>query len=92
MSELDKMLAFGAWLSSRKVQLQGELYALSVSARQPEASIRVKAGHLEAVTHVLDAFTILYRGDLNKFREQYLGEQLNDEEEELEDGHSTGTA
>lgn len=83
MSDLDKMMAFGAWLTSRKVQIQSELYALTVSARQSEASIRVKAGHLEAIIHTLEAFSSLYHGDLSKFREEYLGDKP-----EEEDGHS----
>lgn len=88
MSELDKMMAFGHWLSSRKEQVAAELYQLSVNAKHPAASIRVKAGHFEALQHVLEAFTDLYKNDLNKFRTEYLGHPPEDEEESPKDGPS----
>lgn len=81
MSDLDKMMAFGHWLSLRKEQLNSELIQISTNATHSEAKIRVKAGHLESVTHVLEAFSDLYRDDLGKFKVQYLGHQPESEEE-----------
>lgn len=88
MSEHDKMMAFGSWLSTRKASVASELYQLSINASQPVDKIRVKAGHLEALQHVLEAFTDLYKGDLNKFMQEYLG-QAPEEEEESNDDQNT---
>lgn len=81
MSELDKMMAFGHWLSERRAQLNGELIQMSTQAKYPEASVRVKAGHVEAFSMVLIAFKDLYDGELNKFMKEYLGQEPEDEEE-----------
>lgn len=85
MSELDKMMAFGHWLSLKKQQLHSELFSAAVSRNHPESVIRVKAGHVEAFTQVLEAFSELYNGDLNKFMESYLGQEPEKEEESQED-------
>jgi hypothetical protein len=87
MSDLDKMMAFGSWLSARAQQLQLELYSLSVNSKVPVDAIRVKAGHIEATGHVLAAFKDLYNGDINKFMEEYLG-QRPEEDKESEGGPS----
>lgn len=85
MSELDKMMAFGHWLTARQVDHGAQLVALSINAKVPVDALRVKAGHLEATTHILAAFKELYNGDLNKFKQEYLGEQPEEEEKESKD-------
>lgn len=88
MSDLDKMMAFGSWLTAKKLQHGAELYSLSVNVKAPVDSLRIKAGHLEATQHILDAFTELYNGDLNKFMQEYLGQKSEEEDdkESKEDG------
>lgn len=81
MSEQDKLYAFGVWITTRKAQLQAELNALSIDHKSPPARLRIKAGHLEATTHILEAYTELYRGDLAKFRSEYLGGQPEEDKE-----------
>ena len=81
MSDLDKMRAFGHWLSERKAQALSELYQLSTNASQPVDKMRVKGGHIEAFDLVLHAFSELYNGDLNKFLVEYLGYAPETEEE-----------
>jgi hypothetical protein len=82
MSELDKLMAFGSWLQSKKIQHGAELYSLSVNTRCPLDAIRLKAGHLEATQHILDAFASLYNGDINKFMQEYLGQASEEEDKE----------
>lgn len=82
MSDLDKMMAFGSWLSQRRLAFQAELSALGIDRTKPIDAIRIKAGHLEAATIILQAFTELYNGDLGKFMKDYLG--VEEEEEESE--------
>jgi len=81
MSDLDKMMAFGHWLTLKKAQLHTELFQVSTNANHSEAKIRVKAGHVEAYTQCLEVFSELYNGDLNKFEESYLGRKPDEEEE-----------
>lgn len=81
MSDHDKMMAFGIWLTERKAVLQAELCALAIDRTKPVDAIRIKAGHVENLAFVLERFTELYRGDLNKFREAYLGQSPESEEE-----------
>lgn len=81
MSEQDKLMAFGTWLTTRKLTIASELYSLSLNTKIPVAAVRIKAGHLEALSHVLDAFTDLYKGDLNKFNTNYLGGTPEEEED-----------
>ena len=81
MSDHDKMMAFGHWLTERRAQLQAELAMTCVNKLQPEAAIRVKAGHLESTVFILDAFRELYEGDLTKFMEERLGQKPEAEEE-----------
>ena len=80
MSDHDKMMAFGHWLTLKKSQLHDELFQTSVNAQRPPAAIRVKAGHIEAYNQVLEVFTELYKGDVNKFMESYLGRAPDKEE------------
>ncbi len=75
MSDLDKMMAFGSWLTSKRLQLLTELFSLSINRDAPVDSIRIKAGHIECITQVLGVFKELYDGDLNKFMEEYLGQK-----------------
>lgn len=81
MSDYDKMQAFGSWLTSRKVVLTGELYALSVNREAPLDAIRIKAGHVEAMSSALDAFTELYHGELQTFMKDRLGVEATEEDE-----------
>lgn len=85
MSDHDKMMAFGTWLTSRKLAVQAELYALGINYRTPVDALRVKAGHLEATMHILQAFTELYNGELNKFLEDYVGQTPEQKEEDTPD-------
>ena len=87
MSDLDKMMAFGNWLSQRRLVAQAELCSLGIDRTKPIDAIRIKAGHLEATTTILKAFTELYNGSLSKFMTEYLG--VPEEEEEESDGEST---
>lgn len=87
MSDLDKMRAFGHWLNLKKVQHGAELYSLSINTRVPIDALRIKAGHLEATQYILDAFSSLYNGDINKFMTEYL-EQQPEEEDQDPDGPS----
>lgn len=89
MSDLDKMMAFGNWLTQRGNQMSAELFALSVNTKVPVDALRIKAGHVEATGHILAAFKDLYNGDINKFMQEYLGQVP--EEEAGEDGPSKGT-
>lgn len=86
MSDLDKMRAFGSWLHVKKIQHSAELYSLSINTRVPIDALRIKAGHLEATQYILDAFSSLYNGDLNKFMTEYLEQQPEEEEKESSDG------
>ena len=88
MSDLDKMMAFGNWLSQSRLRFQAELCALGIDRTKPIDAIRIKAGHLEAATIILQAFTELYNGSLSKFMTEYLG-QAPEEDEEESDGEST---
>lgn len=85
MSDLDKMMAFGSWLTQRHQQFQAELCALGIDRTKPIDAIRIKAGHLEASATILKAFTELYRGDLNKFMVEYMGQEPEEEEESEKD-------
>ena len=85
MSDFDKMVAFGHWLELKRVQMHNELFATAVSKLHPESVIRVKAGHVEAFTQVLETFRELYNGDLNKFMVDYLGQAPEEEEESDKD-------
>ncbi len=85
MSDFDKMVAFGHWLELKRQQMTAELVAASTSRMHPEATIRVKAGHVEAFTQTLEAFKDLYNGDLNKFMHEYLGQAPEEEEESDKD-------
>lgn len=89
MSDHDKMMAFGHWLELQRQQLHSELFATAVSRNHPEATIRVKAGHLEAVTQIMGVFKELYDQDLNKFMVNHLGQEPDKEES---DGDSPNTA
>lgn len=86
MSDLDKMMAFGSWLTARKLQLHSELFALSANRSMPVDAIRIKAGHLENTVQILDLFAELYKGDLQKFMEEHLGQAPEKEEKESTDG------
>lgn len=89
MSELDKMMAFGSWLTQRHQQFQAELCSLAIDRTKPIDALRIKAGHLEATTQILKAFTELYRGDLGKFLEEYLGQAPEAEEESTNGQHAS---
>lgn len=80
MSELDKMMAFGSWLTQRQLQFQAELCSLAIDRTKPIDAVRIKAGHFEATTQILKAFTELYNGDIGKFLQEYLGQEPEAEE------------
>lgn len=79
MSDHDKMMAFGHWLTERRAQFAAELSALGIDRTKPIDAIRIKAGHLECMQLTLQAFTELYNGDLEKFMQNYLGKQPENE-------------
>lgn len=81
MSDFDKMVAFGHWLELKRQQTLAELFSTAVSRLHTEATIRVKAGHVEAFTMCLEVFKELYNGDLSKFMNEHLGQPLEEEEE-----------
>jgi hypothetical protein len=81
MSEHDKMMAFGHWLTNRVEQQRIELFSLSINRKAPIDAIRIKAGHIEDSVAILSVFTELYKGDLNKFNVDYLGAKPEKEEE-----------
>lgn len=84
MSDADKMMAFGTWLTTRKAQHTAELFSLSLNTKAPVDALRIKAGHVEAFSVVLDAFTELYRGDVTKFNEAYLDIPIDEEDDDKE--------
>jgi hypothetical protein len=86
MSELDRMMAYGRWLTERKETFKAQLCALGVDRTKDIDSIRIKAGHLEATTLALEAFTFLYKTDVTKFAEAYLGQEPEEEDKESTDG------
>lgn len=87
MSENNKLMAFGSWLSAKKIQHSNELYSLTLNTKVPVDAIRLKAGHLEATQMILEAFTLLYKDPLNKFMVEYMGSKPTEEdEEESKDG------
>jgi len=89
MSDHDKMMAFGHWLTARRDLLKNELFALSVDRNKPIDAIRIKAGHVEDCSAVLAAFTELYNSELKTFNREFLGIEPEKEEEESEtDGAS----
>jgi hypothetical protein len=85
VSDLDKMMAFGSWLTARRLQLHSELFALSVNRAVPVDAIRIKAGHLENTVQILEVFAELYNGDLQKFMQEHLGQEPEKEDKESED-------
>lgn len=88
MSEQDKLMAFGKYLVERREQHKHELFMMSISARHPEAAIRVKAGHVESVSSILEAFSRLYNSSVEEFAESYLNGAKKQGEEEESDGAS----
>lgn len=86
MSDSDKMMAFGNWLARRQTQLGAELFSLSVNTKVPVDALRIKAGQLEAVVHVFEAYKDLYNGDINKFMVEYLGQEPEEDKESTTDG------
>jgi hypothetical protein len=85
------MMAFGHWLVAHQTQLHTELYSLSINRTMPLDAIRIKAGHLESVTFILQAFTDLYKGDLNKFMKDWLKQEPTPEPEDKESTNDTNT-
>ncbi len=85
MSDNDKLMAFGSWLTAKRLQHSAELYSLSINVKAPLDAVRLKAGHVEATQSILDAFTELYKGDLNQFMREYLGREP-EEDKESKDG------
>lgn len=89
MSDHDKMVAFGTWLTTRKEQHTSELFQLAINVNRPAEHLRLKAGHLEATSHILKAFADLYNGDLPTFSKDYLGiEPEKEEEKESDDSNA----
>lgn len=84
MSDHDKMMAFGNWLTSKVEAHKLELFSLSINDKIPESHIRRKAGHLESATFILGAFRELYNGELRKFERDYLGIAHEIEEDDKE--------
>lgn len=75
MSDSDKLTAFGSWLTTKRLALHTELYSLAINRDVSIDTVRIKAGHIEAYTQILEAFTELYRGDLNTFLTERMGQK-----------------
>lgn len=85
MSENDKMIIFGQYLTEMAVRNKAMLFSTCQNVQQPIDAIRLKYGHLECSTEILAAFTLLYNGDVNDFKKAYIEE---DEKEKKEDDGS----
>lgn len=72
MSDYDKMVAFGRYLTEGTIKYRAELMNLCQDVTKPIDAIRLKAGHTEAYAEILSVFSELYEGDLEKFKESYL--------------------
>lgn len=84
MSDYDKMLTFGRYLTEGVIRYREELMSNCRDITRPIDAIRLKYGHIEAYTEILNAFTDLYEGDLEKFKLDYIAGYK--EEKEKDDG------
>ena len=71
MSDYDKMVAFGRYLTETLIRRRDELMSNCSNIERPIDAIRLKYGHVEAYTEILNVFSELYEGDLEKFKESY---------------------
>lgn len=85
MSDNDKIVIFGQYLTEKCLQTQLELNATALNDKHPIDAIRRKAGQLEMVQVCLAALKELYQGDPAKFRKDYLADT---EEEKKDDPES----
>ncbi len=85
MSDYDKMVIFGKFLTERAVILEAQLYSMCQDVKQPIDAVRLKYGHLENTKDILIAFAELYNGDINQFKKHHMSD---DEEGENEDGNN----
>jgi hypothetical protein len=72
MSDFDKMVAFGKYLTQGLIKYRDQLMSECSNIDRPIDAIRLKYGHVEAYTEILNVFTELYEGDIEKFKESYI--------------------
>lgn len=81
MSDYDKMVAFGRYLTETLIRRRDELMSNCSNIERPVDAIRLKYGHVEAYTEILNVFSELYEGDLEKFKESYFDGYKEEKEE-----------
>jgi hypothetical protein len=72
MSDFDKMVIFGKYLTEGLIKNRDQLMSTCAQVNNTSDAIRLKYGHVEAYTEILNVFTELYEGDLEKFKEAYI--------------------
>jgi hypothetical protein len=85
MSEHYKMSAFGRYLTEGVIKYRTQLASECADVTKPIDTIRLRSGHLEAYTEILNVFTELYEGDLETFKKDYIDgykEKIESYEEE----------
>jgi hypothetical protein len=83
MSDFDKMVIFGRYLTQGLIKYRDQLMSNCSDISKPIDAIRLRSGHVEAYTEILNVFTELYEGDIEKFKEAYI-EGYKEEKEEDE--------
>jgi hypothetical protein len=86
MSENDKMVIFGQYLAEGKLRNATMLMAVCQNTSRTVEDIRLKYGHLEAYTEILQAFSLLYNGDIKDFKKEYISEEEEEKEKKEDDG------
>lgn len=75
-----KMAAFGKYLTMQVVRYREELHSVCANDKVGIETVKRKYGHLEAFTEVLNTFSELYNGDLEKFNVEYLNQKEDSNE------------
>jgi hypothetical protein len=83
MSDFDKMVIFGRYLTQGLIKYRDQLMSNCSDISKPIDAIRLRSCHVEAYTEILNVFTELYEGDIEKFKEAYI-EGYKEEKEEDE--------
>lgn len=85
MSDYDRMVLFGQWLTERAVAHRAMLIQMCSNVNTPVEQIRLKYGHLEAFQEALNAFTELYKStDVDEFKKEYLDDTSKEQDNEPE--------
>jgi hypothetical protein len=86
MSDFDKMVAFGQYLTEGVVKYRSQLMSECANVTRSIDAIRLRSGHVEAYVEILNAFTDLYEGDIEKFKKSYFeGYKEEKEKDESQD-------